>query len=155
MARKKLSVVEDAIEDIAIEQPEEQPQEQPIVALKPKIAVSAKNSKQQCVELIAEYRRAQVQGMQFKKVGDHISGFIDDAEMCKTLARPGNGHNENPRVILNRALEAAKPELQAKLAAWAEFKEADILSFVEGKPCHVVSRDGRKYLVDLESNKVI
>lgn len=152
MARKKLSVVDEVFEDVAIEQPIEQPEI--IEPIKPGIPVAAKSAKQRCAELIAEYRKAQVQGMQFKKVGDHIAGFIDDAEMCKTVARSGKGHNESPRVVLNIAIETAKPELHAKLAAWAEFKEAHILSFTEGKPCHVVSNDGRKYLVDLESDKV-
>jgi len=152
MARKKLSVADEAVEDVAVEQPPEQPE---IVAqIKPEILIQAKSAKQRCVELIAEYRKAQVQSMQFRKVGDHISGFINDAEMCKTAARPGKGHNESPRVVLNLAIETAKPELQAKMAAWAEFKDAHILSFIEGNPCHVVSNDGRKYLVDLESGKV-
>lgn len=107
-----------------------------------------------CVELIRAYRQAQVQSMQIKKVGDHIVGFIGDTEMCKTLAKPGQSSGETPRVLLDRALQAALPILQGALSGWANFSGSDILRYVEGKPCAIVSRDGRKYYVDIVTGKV-
>lgn len=154
MARKKLSAVETsqtedapAIEEIEI------PEAQPIKPAKKEVAPE-QSPREICVSLIADYRKAQVQGMQLKKNGDHIIGFVDGTEMCKTLASPGQSSGETPRVLLDRALQAAKPVLQGMLEKWAKFSDADVLKFVEGDPCIIISNDGRKYAVDIKTGKV-
>lgn len=150
MARKKLLAVEETpVEEIAekVKAPE------PVKPIVIEVA-QYKSPRQFCIERIAEYRKAQVQAMTFRKIGDHIVGFIGDTEMCKTLAKPGQSSGETPRVLLDRALQAAKPVLQSALDKWANFTEGDILRFVEGNPCSVVSRDGRKYYIDIQTGKV-
>ena len=179
MARKKLSVAVEAVEDVAVEQPPEQPE---IVAqIKPEILSPAKSVKQSNIvesemtkkiiastekeksalalacEFISKYRAAQVAGASYKKVGDQIVAYLGDVEIakCPALLSFGSVSNEETKNAIARAIATAKTLLQPMLEEFVSFNESKVMKITyDEKTCRVISVDGRKYLVDLESGKV-
>ena len=196
MPRKKLSVADEAVEDVAVEQPPEQPE---IVAqIKPEILSPAKSVKQSNIvesemtkkiiasdeavedvaveqppeqpetekeksalalacEFISKYRAAQVAGASYKKVGDQIVAYLGDVEIakCPALLSFGSVSNEETKNAIARAIATAKTLLQPMLEEFVSFNESKVMKITyDEKTCRVISVDGRKYLVDLESGKV-
>ena len=109
-----------------------------------------KAMKMNAIELIAAYRSAQTQSLDYEISGDVIVAELHGAEIARhpVIEKAGD----------NQAIVASNKQwLAPKVAAFAKFGEADVLSqsqTKDGSVVSVVSKDGRKYRVDLAAQTV-
>lgn len=106
---------------------------------------------------IADCRALQVANAHYTISGSEILGFVDGSLVAKAFmaVEVEKQEGESQTAYLHRKTERNKGLLNEVLQRYAKFSTANIFSFrKDGDFLFVVSRDGRKYKVNLKTEAV-